>query len=64
MGKGSNGSAWYCIQPNQEIIKNAGSIVDVWPRFVNFVESHLENGAIKGIIASWGGESCDIECLF
>jgi hypothetical protein len=27
--------------------KNAGSIVDVWLRFVNFVESHLENGAKK-----------------
>jgi hypothetical protein len=52
------------IRPNQERIKNAGSIVDVWPRFVNFVESHLENGAKKGIIASWGGESCDIEWLF
>jgi inhibitor of KinA sporulation pathway (predicted exonuclease) len=52
------------IQPNQERMKNAGSIVDVWPRFVNFVESHLENGAKKGITASWGGESCDIEWLF
>ena len=33
------------IRPNQERIKNAGSIVDVWLRFVGFVESHLENGA-------------------
>jgi Exonuclease len=38
------------IHPNQERIKNASSIVDVWPRFVNFVESHLENGAKRGLL--------------
>jgi hypothetical protein len=52
------------IRLNQERIKNASSIVNVWPQFVNFVESRLDNGAKKGIIASWGGESCDMEWLF
>jgi hypothetical protein len=52
------------IRPDQDRIKNADGIVDVWPRFINFVESHLDNGAKRGIIAAWGGESCDIEWLF
>jgi hypothetical protein len=34
--------------------KNAGSIVDVWLWFVNFVESHLENGAKKGTFLGQG----------
>jgi hypothetical protein len=54
----------YGIRPDQDRIKNADGIVDVWPRFINFVESRLDNGAKRGIIAAWGGESCDIEWLF
>jgi hypothetical protein len=52
------------IHPTQERIKNAGPIEAVWPRFVEFIESRLENGKKNGIIAAWGGETCDCEWLF
>jgi hypothetical protein len=40
------------IRPNQERIMNADSLIDVWPRFVSFVESRLDNGGRNGIIAA------------
>jgi hypothetical protein len=45
---------WKCMESGQmkRESRNAGSIVDVWLWFVNFVESHLENGAKKGNV-SW-----------
>jgi hypothetical protein len=39
-------------------------LVDVWKRFVMFIEGHLDHGSKKGIIAAWGGQSCDCEWLF
>jgi hypothetical protein len=29
-----------------------------------FIEGHLDNGSKKGIIAAWGGQSCDCEPPF
>ena len=39
------------IRPTQERIKNAGTIEAVWPHFVEFIESRLENGKKNGISA-------------
>ncbi len=45
-------------------ITSAPGIAEVWKRFVIFIEGHLCNGLKKGIIAAWGGQSCDCEWLF
>jgi hypothetical protein len=39
-------------------------ISEAWKRFVLFIEGYLDNGSKKGIIAAWGGQSCDCEWLF
>jgi hypothetical protein len=43
------------IYPNDVRITSAMGIVEVWKRFVLFIEGHLADGAKKGIIAAWGG---------
>jgi hypothetical protein len=50
--------------PNDERITSAVEITEVWSRFVRFIEGHLANGTKKGIIAAWGGQSCNHEWLF
>jgi inhibitor of KinA sporulation pathway (predicted exonuclease) len=52
------------IDPTDHRIASAMGLVDVWKRFVMFIEGHLDNGFKKGIIAAWGGQSCDREWLF
>jgi hypothetical protein len=45
-------------------IKSASGILDVWPKFKQYIESKLGNGAKKGIMVAWGGKACDCEWLF
>jgi hypothetical protein len=52
------------ICSNDERITSAAWITEVWKRFVLFIEGHLAEGTKKGIIAAWGGQSCDCEWLF
>jgi hypothetical protein len=52
------------IYPTDARITSALGIAEVWKRFVTFIEGHLGNGMKKGIIAAWGGQSCDCEWLF
>jgi hypothetical protein len=52
------------IYPNDVRIASAMGITEVWKHFVLFIEGHLANGSKKGIVAAWGGQSCDCEWLF
>jgi hypothetical protein len=52
------------IYENDERIKTAEGIKEVWKRFVLFIECHLAGGTKKGIIVAWGGQGCDCEWLF
>jgi hypothetical protein len=49
------------LSPNDNRIQNAGSIETVWPQFVEFIESQLDNGAKKGIIVAWNGKACEMD---
>mmetsp|Transcript_3091 Transcript_3091/g.7013 ORF Transcript_3091/g.7013 Transcript_3091/m.7013 type:complete len:243 (+) Transcript_3091:208-936(+) len=40
------------LQPSSDIIKTASPLVDVWHRWVDFVESHLTNDTI-GCLVAW-----------
>ena len=57
-------SAVHGLSCNSEKIKSASSLEDVWPLFVEFIESKLDNGQKVGIICAWGGQACDCEWLF
>jgi len=57
-------SAVHGICQNDVRMTSASGIKEVWKRFVDFIEGHLANGSKKGIIAAWGGLSCDCEWLF
>ena len=52
------------IYVTDDRIKSADGIVEVWKRFVRFVEGYLADGTKTGIIAAWGGQGCDCEWLF
>ena len=52
------------IQPNQDRVKYASPLEEVWGRFTGFIEEKLAGGAKKGIIASWAGGGCDWEWMF
>jgi hypothetical protein len=52
------------IYPSDGRILNALAIKEVWLQFVLFIEQYLDGGLKKGIIAAWGGQSCDCEWLF
>jgi hypothetical protein len=52
------------IYPADVRIASAFGIKEVWKRFVLFIEGYLDDGTKKGIIAAWGGQSCDCEWLF
>jgi hypothetical protein len=60
----SHASAVHGIYPTDIRILSAMGIKEVWKRFVSFIEGLLDEGSKKGIIAAWGGQSCDCEWLF
>jgi len=60
----SHASDVHGIFPNDIRITSAFEIKEVWERFVSFVEGFLDTGSKRGIIAAWGGQSCDCEWLF
>jgi hypothetical protein len=45
-------------------ISSADSIVDVWPRFVEYVEKHLDGGRKVGMMLAWNGKGSDCAKLF
>ena len=52
------------IHPSQDRIKNASNIVEVWHEFTAFVESKLDEGCKRGILAAWSGKGCDVDYLY
>ena len=53
------------IRPNQERIKNAKSLPEVWNEFVKFCEMWTKDyGYEKALMIAWSGKSCDLEHLF
>jgi hypothetical protein len=52
------------IYPTNHRIASAMGLVDIWKQFVMFIKGHLDHGSKKGIIAAWGGQSCNCEWLF
>jgi hypothetical protein len=60
----SHASDVHSIYPNDVRITSAFEIKDVWERFVSFIEGLLDEGTKRGVIAAWGGQSCDCEWLF
>jgi hypothetical protein len=60
----SHASDVHGIYPNDIRITSAFEIKDVWEQFVSFIEGLLDEGTKRGVIAAWGGQSCDCEWLF
>lgn len=54
----------HLIRPDQDRIKNADEITDVFPRWVEFIEGHLDGGTKQGVLVAWEGNSCDIDWLY
>jgi hypothetical protein len=60
----SHASDIHGLYSNDVRITLAGTIIEVWKRFVSFIEGFLDVGSKKGIIAAWGGQSCDCKWIF
>jgi hypothetical protein len=60
----SHASAIHGLYATDIRITSAMALEEVWQKFVSFIEQLLEEGSKKGIIAAWGGQSCDCEWLF
>jgi hypothetical protein len=52
------------LYANNVRITSAGTSIEVWKLFILFIEGFLDGGSKKGIIAAWGGQSCNCEWLF
>jgi hypothetical protein len=60
----SHASDVHRIYLNDVRIMSALEIKEVWEQFVSFIEGLLDDGSKRGIIAAWGGQSCDCKWLF
>lgn len=49
---------------HENIVSAEGDLATVWPQFIDWMESFLQNGAKKGCIIAWNGASCDMEWYF